>query len=226
MGVHIYIFVEDYNMSRYSVSRVKEDLVGKTIGGFLVISKLENGYRGRVFWGCRCINCNEDIIHRIRDDRLKNNVAGCPSCTYRNNAKNVKSGNKSKCWKGTKDISKTYFNNLKRGCKRQTRTLKFSLSLDYLQELLELQNYKCALSNVDLITHSTASRNSTESTISLDRIDSTQGYVEGNVQWVHKNINLMKFNLNQKNFIELCGLVWGHHLTSTRAAGNSSQTTL
>jgi hypothetical protein len=210
-------------MARYSVPRVRENLIGKTFRGFKVISKLANGYNGRVYWGCICIICNSEEVFKVRDDRLKKDPVGCRACVWRNNAKNVKSGNRSKVWKGTKDISKTYFNNLKRGSKRATRTLEFSVSLEYLQHILELQNYKCALSNIDLITHSTAKRDSTEATISLDRIDPTQGYVEGNVQWVHKDINLMKFDFNEKNFIELCGLVWSHHLASTRTTGNSSQ---
>ena len=29
-------------------------------------------------------------------------------------------------------------------------------------------------------------------TASLDRIDSTKGYVRGNIQWVHKDINWFK----------------------------------
>ena len=38
--------------------------------------------------------------------------------------------------------------------------------------------------------------------ISLDRIDSSKGYEENNVQWVHKDINLMKNKYDNKYFIE------------------------
>jgi hypothetical protein len=41
----------------------------------------------------------------------------------------------------------------------------------------------------------------------LDRVDSSKGYIEGNVQWVHKTINLMKQSFNQKEFIHFCKLV-------------------
>ena len=44
-------------------------------------------------------------------------------------------------------------------------------------------------------------------TASLDRIDSSKGYIEGNVQWVHKRVNLMKGNMSTENFIEWCNLV-------------------
>lgn len=46
-----------------------------------------------------------------------------------------------------------------------------------------------------------------EGTASLDRIDSSRGYVEGNVQWVHKDVNFMKQALSQERFVELCTLV-------------------
>jgi hypothetical protein len=41
-------------------------------------------------------------------------------------------------------------------------------------------------------------------TASLDRIDSSKGYIEGNVQWIHKHINKMKNNFNESYFIEIC----------------------
>ena len=42
---------------------------------------------------------------------------------------------------------------------------------------------------------------------SLDRIDSNNGYVEGNVQWVHKDVNMMKKDYNQEYFINICKLI-------------------
>lgn len=38
----------------------------------------------------------------------------------------------------------------------------------------------------------------------MDRIDHTKGYVVGNVQWVHRHINMMKWKLGQELFIDLC----------------------
>lgn len=42
----------------------------------------------------------------------------------------------------------------------------------------------------------------------LDRIDSSKGYIEGNVQWVHKDVNMMKQNYSQKYFIEMCKKIY------------------
>jgi hypothetical protein len=44
----------------------------------------------------------------------------------------------------------------------------------------------------------------TEATASLDRINSDEGYIKGNVQWVHKDINIMKNIYSSKYFIEMC----------------------
>jgi hypothetical protein len=44
----------------------------------------------------------------------------------------------------------------------------------------------------------------TLTTASLDRIDSSIGYVEGNVQWIYKPLNTMKGTLSNQEFIQLC----------------------
>ena len=44
-------------------------------------------------------------------------------------------------------------------------------------------------------------------TMSLDRIDNNKGYIEENVQWVHKDINMMKRIYSQDYFIYMCKLV-------------------
>jgi hypothetical protein len=198
-------------VGRYATPRISEDLTGRIFGGLQVISRLPNGSRGRVFWECKCIACGSSDLLKRRDDYLKSNPPGCRSCVFRNNAKKVKVGNKSKCWKGTKDISKTHINHIKRQCTRPSRTLEFSITPSYLQDLLEKQNYKCALTGIPLITHSDAKRNSIKPTLSLDRINSEEGYKIDNVQWVHKTVNIMKHKLTTSEFIEFCGLVWSHH---------------
>ena len=46
-----------------------------------------------------------------------------------------------------------------------------------------------------------------EQTASLDRIDNSKGYIVGNVQWVHKQVNFMKGTMEQKEFIKFCKLI-------------------
>ena len=45
---------------------------------------------------------------------------------------------------------------------------------------------------------------------SLDRIDSSIGYVEGNVQWVSKQANLSKHVMSMSELYEFCRKVLNH----------------
>jgi hypothetical protein len=80
--------------------------------------------------------------------------------------------------------------------------------LEFAQNLLEKQKFKCALTGLDLVMDINNTKNNvgsdTINTGSLDRIDSLRGYVEDNVQWVHKDINYIKMDLNQEKFIYYC----------------------
>lgn len=49
--------------------------------------------------------------------------------------------------------------------------------------------------------------NAEQGTASLDRIDSSGDYAEGNVQFVHKTINKMKWDLTDMEFRNFCVLV-------------------
>jgi hypothetical protein len=41
----------------------------------------------------------------------------------------------------------------------------------------------------------------------MDRINNKIGYVEGNIQWVHKHINMMKNSHSEEYFLEICKAV-------------------
>ena len=63
------------------------------------------------------------------------------------------------------------------------------------------QNKKCAITGTDIYFSTKISGNGSAS---LDRIDSKAGYIIGNVQWVHKDINWMKADFGETEFIEWC----------------------
>jgi hypothetical protein len=71
------------------------------------------------------------------------------------------------------------------------------------QELVFVkQQNKCAISGVLIVLTPKSSR-----TASLDRIDSAKGYTTDNIQWVHKTINIIKWNLSCDQFIKWCKIV-------------------
>ena len=110
-------------------------------------------------------------------------------------------------WKGCGDISMSYWKNLKSGAKM--RDIDFKITIEYAWDLYLKQSGKCELSGLP-IGFETPKHN----TASLDRIDSTKPYEIGNVQWIHRDINTMKWDLQQGHFIELCLEIANHQTES------------
>lgn len=98
------------------------------------------------------------------------------------------------------DISKYYWTRIQRGAK--SRNIEFNITPEYVWNLWIEQNSRCKLTGIEL-NHKTIY----EVTASLDRVDSTKGYIEGNVQWIHKKINFCKNSLSDDEFINICYLV-------------------
>ena len=98
------------------------------------------------------------------------------------------------------------------GLKFSALKRKITWDLDgwYLMNLFEKQNRQCAISGYDIVFCETTERPN-EQTASLDRIDSSKGYLEGNVQWVHKDVNKMKWDLDQDTFIKWCKIITERH---------------
>lgn len=116
---------------------------------------------------------------------------------------NSKEGKPNKTTKKFGDIHKSYIYLLKNRAK--IKNLEFDLDGEYLWSLFIKQNRKCALSGITLVfPKAWGAKSKTKITASLDRIDSKLGYVKGNVQWVHKTINMMKMDMTDQDFIYLC----------------------
>jgi hypothetical protein len=90
--------------------------------------------------------------------------------------------------------------NLKKGAKE--RHIPFNVTMEDIWQKFLDQNGKCALSGVNL-TFGPPSQIRL-STASLDRIDSDKNYDITNVQWVHKQVNMMKQSLTNDELLEWC----------------------
>lgn len=93
--------------------------------------------------------------------------------------------------------------NLNRGSFRD-RILDFNITEEDLYNRLITQNSKCALTGEELKVLNFFKK---ESNASVDRIDSKKGYVKDNIQWVLKEVNKMKNNFSQEEFIRICNKV-------------------
>lgn len=86
---------------------------------------------------------------------------------------------------------------------------KCNISINYLEELWEVQRGKCALSGVELVFrrgHTGVLWNSA----SLDRIVPSKGYVIGNVRWVAFQVNMAKGHFPDSQLIETCKYILKH----------------
>ena len=120
-------------------------------------------------------------------------------------------GSKSRLWQGHGELSLNYWRSILRGAR--LRELEVTITINDAWALFERQGGRCALSGVGLVMHVPAkrvTRGAPSATASLDRIDSTCGYNPGNVQWVHKHVNIMKRDHSDLDFIEWCRKVVAH----------------
>lgn len=102
------------------------------------------------------------------------------------------------------EMTSNYFNSIK--CGARSRKLEWDIDGEYAWELFLSQNRRCALSSVELVMCDTCLTKKTQ-TASIDRIDSSKGYLKDNIQWIHKDLNHMKWDLNQAKFIEWCKII-------------------
>lgn len=83
-----------------------------------------------------------------------------------------------------------------------------NVSLEYLKWLLEeKQNFKCNVTGLSIRLYKPNEKNILYNSASLDRIDSSKGYIEGNVQWVCLGVNYMKMNFSNDELFETIRLI-------------------
>lgn len=154
----------------------------------LVIVELVYLKLNRATYKCQC-DCGNVVFKK--PSQLINNVKNnCGKCKIKFSGK------------GFNELSGTFFYRIKRNAEK--RGLPFEISPQDIWDLFEKQKRRCALSDLEIEFHV---RSKEPSTASLDRIDSKKGYTIDNVQWVHKDINTIKWDLSQEDFIKYCKLV-------------------
>jgi hypothetical protein len=152
----------------------------------------------------KCPKC-KNIFERAYRNLL--HAKKCKKCSHlENNKKKFKNGHKT-----VGDLSGSMVATIKQGAKR--RNLEYNITSEFLWDLFLKQDKKCALSGLPLklstynmITSTGKSKHYNKSivTASLDRKNSNIGYIESNVQWVHKIVNILKGAITDNDFIYFC----------------------
>jgi len=150
-----------------------------------VVGKSKNGTK---IWLCQC-ECGNTV--EIPTSRLKSGRAKSCGC-YKKRKKNHR-------WRGYCDVSGRFVSEIR--CRARTKQLDFDLTAQFLWSMWQNQNSKCAISGLDI---------SLDKNASIDRIDSSKGYVTTNVWWVHKDINKMKMDLPLDYFLKMCEIIAQH----------------
>jgi hypothetical protein len=80
------------------------------------------------------------------------------------------------------------------------RYFEHNLTSEYLKQIWDNQDHKCVYTHIELIipNYSNRSKIDIKNRASLDRIDSSKGYIEGNVQFVSTPINYMKNTMSDE----------------------------
>ena len=175
-----------------------DKLIGKKIGKLTVLEfigkKQYKCYVGHMY-SCEC-ECGK-IVPLERRNIQQSHTKSC-GCLRK------LSGDKNKGWKGCEKLTGRLWRSIINHAKK--RKIEFNLSIEDAWFQFEKQNFLCALTNLPIYMPKNSKKDITH-TASLDRKNSQLGYFKDNIQWVHKDINLMKSNLPEDKFIELCFLV-------------------
>ena len=144
------------------------------------------------------VKCNCGKIYSISSSEIKKTKC-CKNCHSK------KIGIDHGSYKGTQNITKTYFSQIKLNAKK--RNLQFNINIKMLDALLVKQNYRCYISQQNISVH--------DHTASLDRIDSSKVYIKNNIAWVHKDIKRMKSDFPLSYFIDVCNKISKNNLYSS-----------
>lgn len=204
-------------MGRYTEVRVPKPLLyssGHETGALTVLRYVgSTRNKGERKYICRC-TCGSEI--EVRQSRIANQH-GCRSCSTRKaKEKYANPGPANGNYKGTKDIPGEYFGNLRNRSRNYGTPLE--LTINDLQALYEQQDGKCAYTGETIRVYSGhfSKKLRARNRASLDRIDSSKGYVPGNVQWVLAEVNLMKNVLSQTDFLALVARIYETRLGNRR----------
>lgn len=146
------------------------------------------------------VRCDCGAEKHVRPGNLVNGNTDSCGCLRR------EKGSRARGWKGVGVVPRSFWNRIEKGAR--DRKLELSTTLEHIAALYEQQGRRCALTGWEIGFGE-------ETTASLDRIDSSRGYVDDNVQWVHKSINKMKLDHAQEDFVRLCRAVADHNRRTT-----------
>jgi len=181
--------LKHFNIKRKNKREKSNERILQQRFGFLVATEYCGKDKNSWFlWKCRC-DCGGSI--KVATTNLLKGAVKCCGCGLTKRGKYIGY------------VSGRMWCQIKRCA--MVRELKFDITQDYINQLFIQQNFRCALTGEEIcLPENTKQWREGRYNASLDRIDSSIGYVVGNVQWVTKKANLMKMQLSQDEFVSIC----------------------
>lgn len=205
-------------LSREKLSNV-ENISGQTFGRLTALRFERVDKFGKAMWLMRCECGREKVINSSSVKAGLTTSCGC----YKQSALR----------RGVGNIAQAYWHKLEKSA--WGRDIPFQITKEEAWSLFSQQRGRCALSGVEITLFPNWDRYRLQ-TASLDRIDSTKGYVIGNVQWVHKRVNFLKRDYSEEELIYWCNRIADKnkerfvditkHIPLERRALNESVTTV
>lgn len=166
-------------------------LVGQVIGDLSVLSIITKIRKTRVnIYQCVC-SCGQEVaVPHKQLISYKVTNCGCkrPERTW---------------YEGTSFVPANVMSKLISGAEKRSKQISVLVTAKDIEEVLLKQDFKCALTGLDIAFNSVASL----CTASIDRIDSNKDYEIGNIQIVHKDVNIMKNKYDNNYFISIAKLI-------------------
>ncbi len=180
------------NLHKEPLRASQKDWSGYRFGS-LQVSHFAFWRSRQAFWVCNCC-CGNEVLRRAASLGRRPS-ASCEDCRF---------GEGSATWQGCGDLSRSLFTTMRRNAS-ESRGIEWDVSIEYLWKLFLRQEKRCSMSGLDI--HFGKGALGKDRTASLDRVDSQVGYIEGNVQWVHRDVNFLKRQYPHDKFVAMCKLV-------------------
>jgi len=166
---------------------VRQDVTNNVYNSLVALKFVKVDNHAKAIWLFRC-NCGKEFECGIAS--VKRGLTKSCGCYKR-----------SKLRKGIGDLSWAYWHKLAKSAAQ--RNFVFDITIQQGWELFLQQQRQCALSGLPLLLSPNNDRYRIQ-TASLDRIDSTLGYILDNVQWVHKRVQFLKRDYSEEELIFWC----------------------
>lgn len=146
---------------------------------------------------CGCGETNPDNFYPKRKSKCKKCILEVAKDKYTNLSESEKKSyiKKQGRWQ---DENFLQYRLLQAKSRAKSKGLPCEIDVDYLECLLASQDNKCFYSGMDMELNRAGNYSS-----SIDRVDSSRGYVKGNVVFVIWAVNTMKNDLPEEEFLKI-----------------------